>query len=512
MARIADPCRDDGATLYRRQFLLTPPAVPISPALQPILADWPTHRLPSGWCLRAHPDLSVHVARGPVGTAVALGVLLDPLDPKADARTVVGRIAAAVTVDDLLRSTWHLSGRWVLIWDGPSDLVVVADPCGLRQVHHAASPVGTVVGSQPPLLARLLDLGPTGDAAVTRFQASAAFLKTECAAVGTATPFKGCRRLPANHWLAPKTGKLTRFFPHGSVGDLPLDEAAELGATLLTGTIEASVRRGPVHQALTAGWDSRLLLAAAAAVKDDIGFFVFSPGYAEGLHPEVTIPRALAARLGLRLNVIDTIDDPPPWFRERLAANTGLDRRGRKLRHVWHHHLAGAAGICINGNGGEIVRDGLLGTRGVSIRTPTGFAAALAYGGDPYVESVLHSWLDGIVSTDTDYDLMDLLYWEQRMSTWGALYPTELEVATEEISPFNNRLYLATLLRIPMQDRAEPECRLTRRMIEICWPDCLNLPINPHKELLRRVPMRWRKTGARALAAVADRIRRLRRR
>src|SRR4029077_6543503 len=81
------------------------------------------------------------------------------------------------------------------------------------------------------------------------------------------------RCLLPNHSLDLHRWTIRRFWPRKARGRLPLKEAAEKGAKQLRALTLAASRRFPLSLPLTAGRDSRALLAAARDVAKEVHFF-----------------------------------------------------------------------------------------------------------------------------------------------------------------------------------------------------------------------------------------------
>ena len=74
-------------------------------------------------------------------------------------------------------------------------------------------------------------------------------------------------------------------------------------------------------------------------------------------------------------------------------------------------------------------------------------AALLRYPDEAFAIATLDGWLAAFQRHGLHgYDPHDFLYWEQRLGNWGAMYPAEQDIAVDEVSPFNNRLILTTML------------------------------------------------------------------
>src|SRR5207237_1204273 len=105
--------------------------------------------------------------------------------------------------------------------------------------------------------------------------------------------------------------------------------------------------------------------------------------------------------------------------------------------------------LSINGNVNEIARTAIRPVMPVKLCGDE-FAklGLMNYSNLPYVSNQLDFWIKNVRDLFTDYGLniFDMLYWEQRMSNWGALFPAEQDIALDQFSPYNNRLLITSML------------------------------------------------------------------
>ncbi len=77
---------------------------------------------------------------------------------------------------------------------------------------------------------------------------------------------------------------------------------------------------------------------------------------------------------------------------------------------------------------------------------------------------------------DNLFDIFDVFVWEQRTSSWGALYPAEQDIAVEEFSPFNCRLLIETIMQTPNEILAKPDYPFFRELIRNMWSGAFGFP------------------------------------
>jgi len=463
--------------LFRRQFVIGPGAV------RPT-RFWSATGLLHGLTLSVHRDLPCTV-RLHSGAAIALlGRAVHVKQPRWTEAEIVDHLRDhAGDHQAFCEALDLLAGRWVALLQRGGRTVLQTDACGLRQVHYATVDGVTWAASQPALLDTVVRLRPDEDPELREFLQSRAYTALESAWVGDGTVYRECRRLLPNHWLdlgAGTTGRRSRarrFAPPSS------GEAVDASAAMLRSIMDGVCARERVSLALTAGIDSRILLAAAKPAVQRIDLFVDRMGRLDDDDADIWVPRELCARLGLPFEVRDCAGDLPDWFRSIVTTNVTGARMLPKTQSIFGKLVAEDSRLNVNGNGGEVCRNFY--DKYARGRPRAWSAAELAglMGYEPaprFVIRALDRWLRDLSAVDRNgWDLPDLLYWEQRMGIWGAQYPAEQDVAVDEFSPFNCAALLETMHAAPRRDRAAPSYPFFRDLIRAMWPQALELPVNP---------------------------------
>jgi hypothetical protein len=225
--------------------------------------------------------------------------------------------------------------------------------------------------------------------------------------------------------------------------------------------IIALTKRYDLSFALTAGWDSRVLLAASKPVSKHIAYFVYMPGIAGENHPDVWVPKAMAKKLGIQFDVKRPGNELPGWFISILGQSVTCARVLPKTHHIYHKLVSGENRVNVNGNGSEICRNSFDKYCDYDVgESSTGLLASLMFAQKilpPFVIQEINAWKKSFDLKAIDsINLIDLLHWEQRMGNWGGQFPAEQDIAVDEISPFNCRLLIENLLSSSRHLRSAP--------------------------------------------------------
>ncbi|MFO0583462.1 MAG: hypothetical protein U0229_14420 [Anaeromyxobacter sp.] len=459
---------------HRRQFALGPRFLD--------RAGWRRVELEPALRLTAHPDLAVtHTARGDRSVTL-LGHLLDPDRPDATDEALVARLLDLPRLaEGALAALDRLGGRFALVLrDGPA-AVVLHDACGLRSVCWAAGPGGLWCASSSGLVAA--ELGLEHDPEALAFMASRGESEFSLYWMpGDRTVHREVRCLLPNHLLDLREARARRFWP----GPAPLPtvtgaaEAVPEVAGVLRGLVAAAARRGiPLAIPMTAGWDSRLVLALS---RELVGaatcFTLVYPGDRENAR-DVAVPARLLARLGVphRLVPYPSAVDPEVKAVFRESADAVKASYCADVQAMLEHLPDGLTAL--TGDVAEIAKCHwrLPGDPEGREATAADLGRLSMIGEHPYALGAFDDWLAG--APRGPVPLLDLFCWEQMAGRWQAQLRAEYDLAQESLAPLDCRALLARLLAVDPAARRGPTFPFFGALIEHLWPATLSEPVNP---------------------------------
>ncbi len=342
---------DYGRLLYAGQFVL-------GPSFAAHFAAWQKIDIDGTLKLTAHPDLACTRATDGQRSLTLVGHILDPLTPAASNDDILRQLLQRYTGRSaLIKATSGYGGRWLLIATHGEEKFLFNDALGLRQVFYT-NPADTGAlwaMSQPGIGAEVLALTP--DEAATAFVESSVFrANPEYRWPGEASPFKGLKHLLPNHWLDLTTGTSHRYWPMEPLARVAPEAAMEKLSALLPGIIRAAAQRFDLALSITAGIDSRLVLAAARDMKDKLSFVTVQQRMASADHPDLTVPGRLLERLGLPHEIIHAPVSMTPEFSQTFK---------RSVLYAHEHYGPDAEAIlrrfsrtkaALTGSGAEVMR------------------------------------------------------------------------------------------------------------------------------------------------------------
>jgi hypothetical protein len=421
-------------------------------------------------------NLNVSVRKLERSEIVLLGFIIDPLSPNLSNSEILDHLIREVknNPDNLLKEIQKFSGRFVILYNCNNSLIAFNDCCGLRQIYFNSDGPFTM-SSSPELILSTLGYTFQMSNTLTSLFNNKHFIKKEFPWYKETWYDPRIKKVLPNHFLKINDRSVNRI-EYYFTGPDNQNDILDFAKSVLTGSLDAIHKRDEVIQPITAGWDTRILLAASRELADKTKYYLFD-------NPdEKFVDRIVATNLSKKLGFEFSLIEPDPLkeeFADTFKKRFAVPRILEKTAHIqWHYYNSQKSGIInINGNGGEVARcyynsktrNGTID----DITTITGFSSIFKNDIAEWIsESRTFSDTSGIGN-------LDLFYWEHRMGNWGSMFPFEQDIAIEEFSPFNNKNLLYSILKIKSSDRRPPDYKFFRELILHLWPETLIEPINP---------------------------------
>ena len=410
-----------------------------------------------------------------------MGVICDPRTPKATTSELLKGVHTLDKVSSVLEATYFWGGIYLLFQHTSQTTFVIPDSGALRPCFYYHHNGFTYLASSAKELIRQLPEKLRPDREETDFF-DGPFTQKGLFTAGR-TPWKGLRQLLPNHYLDLRTGIAHRYFPSTTLPSRTMDQVIPLIRSILEGQWEALTRQFPVVLPLTAGWDSRVLLATGRAQVDKIRlmYTIRRPDTSDR-HEDVRIPPKLARLAGrdhtffihlsgedeAELRLLEQhVDSPNP-------------RNPSMITHIYNSHLAG--NLIISGIASETAKRYYGEDKNLS---PERLAILSGYGTHPFAVEAWKEWLEKSSSiTELGYDLLDFFHWEFNVGSSVAREATEINLSQASVyPPFNHKQLIHILLSVDSKYRDMYNHQLYQEVIEACWPELMQYPVNPNLKL-----------------------------
>ena len=438
-----------------------------------------------------HPSLNISIAKKDSTEILLLGYIINPFKSLETNNNIIKYLAETCSSkESLFKILQSLSGRYVLLYKNKDDFIALNDVCALKQLYYGFVDKHIVLTSSPRMFVDFYGGDLQISEQIKEVIDLEEYLDNECTLFGDKCIDNRLLMVLSNHFLNIKNKKVNRMPIY--FDEFPNERAAlEHAATVLQGSISAMTSRHQVLQMLTAGWESRSLLAASKQVRDRIKYFVFDLSNGNPRHPDVWVPRKLSEKLGLNFKI-----EIPEELNEEFLT---LFRREHILPKIWsrvaelqyfYNHYSDQNFIRISGVGGGMVKSFYGYASNDKVHTDMLYHFSGYAGKSEFVKREIESWIVDARKYADEYKLplLDLFHWEQKTPHWGALYAFEQDIAIDEFCPFYNKNLLLSILKINPKKRVNPKPDFFYNLIKYLWEDTLSEPINPSSSIRN---LRW---------------------
>lgn len=323
------------------------------------------------------------------------------------------------------------------------------------------------------------------------------------------TPVVGVERLLPNHRLDLQTWKAIRYWPlPADLGAAPVtvEEAVDIVRKCLRDAIDALAAEDPLQIGITAGYDSRLILACA---RRHAPTMVSATNI---MHPTTRkIDHHVARRVARIAGMPHEIRKPQEATAEERADfvdQTGLSAAGARYDHIALMNAFGTERVLLYGHGSDVIRGTYhkrLKHQGISLDRYRDPGVMLALLKCPRHSSFVEAhgrWVAGLPSC-SGAAAWSLAYQELREGCWAAVLAQS--GVYRPVWPFAHRDLLRLMLCLPLE--AQHSMAVFRGVIAAEWPDLLRVPFNDAVGLAR-----VRRNAGEILGRVRSKLGALRRR
>lgn len=366
-------------------------------------------------------------------------------------------------------------------------IIVIKD--GKTQLFHDAAAVMKMfkleennqlkaVASDPNLLQQCFPLAKDDSSEANAFYTSAFFLNTGIR-IGKLTQYSQVEQILPNHSLHLNTGEVARYFPRKKKVDLEVTKALEDVHTYFTNVIKAADRKYDIKCSMTAGWDSRMLLAMTKDFHDSIEYYTFELPSFDHKHEDYKIPKMMSETLGLNHSFgskniqLDDASKKAVKSSFKLLETEKIDTYlGGFPKYMDDKN------ILLVGTVSEICKNYY---DNVDITSGASFAKAAHFPVIPYTTTYFESKLAELKQLQSlyGYDLRDIAHWEQDITNFAAKRTLYLYSFVRAFSPFNARIIIQTILSVPRKLRDKQQHEFYGLYLEKYYPELLQFPVNP---------------------------------
>jgi len=289
------------------------------------------------------------------------------------------------------------------------------------------------------------------------------------------TAHKGVHRLLCNHYLDLVSWNTRRHWPKVDfTQNMSSDVAAGIITNEVRDTVSIITKAAPTVCSLTAGNETRLLLACSKDILKQLDFFTVNT---PDTKLDVEVSKKLASKFGVNHKLLDlsfaTADEQISWLYKASHTVGGSNLTTHPTVYPLSKYT-----YSIGGLGGEVGR-AFFWRNSDNLDMELTAGNIISRFGMPYDEDIYNATVKWFKTVEQfcPYTQLDLAYLELRMSAWGfaAAYTQN---NTIQFHPLISRNIYSVMLNINPSEKKKNI--FIRDGVRRQWPDLLEFPINKY--------------------------------
>lgn len=427
--------------------------------------------------LYAHPDLAVTEASTGDTRIILLGDLFD-YDPKIITNLQIAEYLVDYSLQEIPEKLSRYTGRYVIIFQQKGETRLFHDAAATRKIFYAKLNGDLWFASQPYLLGKILNLPESTISSKADFYKSADFIRLKNANIGDTTIYDEVFQVLPNHYFDIKRGRPVRYWPDKPIESLNIDETAKKCAMIIKGYMTNIIARYDIMLPVTAGKDSRLLLAATRGFKNKVYYYINKESGLDSKSNDLRIPISLFTKLGLDFHLCDPYEPVDENFSSIYFENN--PRASEKMLPIIFNYYA-KFNDKVNLPGNTSFEAFFKYKYQNLLITGDNLAKITRVSQYSFAKEYYDTWVANTeeVCRKNRVNPLNLFYCEERLTNWGSQISLEKDIAQEDINPYNSRLLITLFLGINYRLLLPPRYVFHKKIINQLWPDVLQEPFNP---------------------------------
>lgn len=404
-----------------------------------------------------------------------LGVAVDVASPEKTVDEMCEELLSTTAIDTIgPQSTSNWCGRWVVVLCISDRLFCWHDACGLKQVFYEEN--FDTLASQARYIANAK--GYRSDDGALAYLKCAKEADKEYALPVDATLYAEVKRLLPNHFIDMNHRSIERSNLRADRKDVPANAEC---ARALRNAMSAARRRKPLAVTLTAGWDSRLVLASCCDLNGDFDVVTLKYDWMPDDNEDIVVAGELCKKLELPHTILSCHKVDEAFMKRYVEHSENAHDYWMQMAQAIENN-GYADRLWVKGSCNEILRvaSGNLYNWQVDAKI---LCKLFLLPQNDYSLNAINNWLLSArpYCKTNGLKLLDLFYWEHRMGSWLAECANEADVVGEMFTPFNSRRYILSGFAAKANDRKPPQHTLFYDIMDYC-----RFPNTPAKEIYKK--------------------------
>ena len=409
-------------------------------------------------------------------TVLLFGVVVDSHGTLRDVSEVASFLIKSQNIMELIDNSKRLAGRFIICFSMNDELYFLPDASCSIPVSYTTPNYEVAVSSNPKIIADCFGYQESRISIEIKSQADPMYPLPYDLSM-----YDEIKIVIPNHYLDCKLQSVIRYYPSRACRPKTTSQIVRESAEILSVIAEEYSRHFKLSIPLTAGIDSRTVLAIFRKYISQIPIYTFRHEKFTESTSDVLIPKRITERYNLNYYLLEHIPIPSnvsayckrelgSCYNEYIAQNAYTYFMSDVSNHFF---LSGDIAPIVKSNFGK--------------KMPEVFAVA------PYLVTKTHNysgrnkrevsrWIKNVSthSKKSKVSKFDLFFWEHRIGRWVQNNLMNYDLLTESLNVFNCRELLELWLSVSRAERVDTS--IHEGIIKLLWPELLSFPINPQRK------------------------------
>lgn len=408
---------------------------------------------------------------------VLLGNFVDSHNPARSQKEIINELIELSSFNEIINKSKKLAGRFIIFHYNQLKLHILPDATASIQVSYSTKSEVLFASSHPKIIANKMNENISEQALDIQMKSEQNLIMPY-----DRTVYDNIRYVIPNHYLEFINQTSVRYYPLKIESNVSIEKAVHITSHQVKSILKGYNNLfGKLSLPLTAGVDSRTILASSREIIKDITTYTFMHKNFDCNTADIVIPKLISEKLEFKHLVINDLALPDSV----LSIQKGFleyEINISELRNSWTYKNSQLKNLLrLDGNISPLAKSSFGKNLPESWATVF-YLSTKTHNHSAVNKRIIKEWSNDIEPylKKSNKSKYDMFFWEHRIGKWTSNSLKNFDTLGDSINPFNCREVIENWLNVPRKIRSNNS--LHELVIKENWPELLDYPINPNQK------------------------------